>query len=320
MVPFSRSMTCAAIAGSSASAATPARSRRDSDGVPKADARASASRVSGGRPEILARTSSSSVSGTGRGSRGIDVLIENSCHLEREEGITARPLMDTDQCLTRKGPSQPVAQKSMKCPDAQGRHRHPLYALLTKRHLEAQRLHPVGESPGEQQQHVVPLESSQRERKRARRRRVEPLDVVDGNQNRLSDRSETAARRALQRQGRGDRQGLPTPPLEGARPRARSASALTVQTSTSSMTSSSRSPSPTRPRPRSASAGREERTLKPCARACSTPASQSVDFPIPASPSSTRAAGPPSASPMKALTEANSASRPTISKATLQRW
>ena len=49
---------------------------------------------------------------------GIDVLVENAGHLEREEWVAARPFVDTDQCLTRKRPSQPVAQKSMKCPDA----------------------------------------------------------------------------------------------------------------------------------------------------------------------------------------------------------
>ena len=67
IVPFSRSITCAATAGSSASGATPARSRSDSEGVPNAEASASASRVDAGSPEILARTSSSSVSGTGSG-------------------------------------------------------------------------------------------------------------------------------------------------------------------------------------------------------------------------------------------------------------
>ena len=52
------------------------------------------------------------------GLEGIDVLVESSRHLEREEGIAARPFVDTEQCLAREGPSQPVAQKSMKRPDA----------------------------------------------------------------------------------------------------------------------------------------------------------------------------------------------------------
>jgi hypothetical protein len=82
---------------------------------------------------------------------------------------------------------------------------------------------------------------------------------------------------------------------------------------TSSRTPSNRSPSPACARARSASAGRDERTRKSRARASSTPASQSVDLPMPGSPSSTSAAGPPSRRSMKARMEASSSSRPTIS-------
>jgi len=67
IVPFSRSMTFATKAGSSASPETSARSSRASEGAPNAEASASASRVDAGSAEILARTSSSSVSGTGSG-------------------------------------------------------------------------------------------------------------------------------------------------------------------------------------------------------------------------------------------------------------
>ena len=67
IIPFSRSITRAATAGSSASAATPARSSRDTDVVPTAAAKASALRVDAGSAEILALTSSSTVSGTGSG-------------------------------------------------------------------------------------------------------------------------------------------------------------------------------------------------------------------------------------------------------------
>ena len=57
-------------------------------------------------------------------------------------------------------------------------------------------------------------------------------------------------------------------------------------------TSSRRSPRPACASPRSASAGRDASTTQARARACSTPARQSVDLPIPASPSRTSAAGP----------------------------
>jgi len=84
-----------------------------------------------------------------------------------------------------------------------------------------------------------------------------------------------------------------------------------------STTSSRRSASPAWASPHSASAGREQRTRNPCARACSTPSDQSVDFPMPASPSSTRTALPRRASPTKARTRASSSSLLTISGAML---
>jgi hypothetical protein len=83
--------------------------------------------------------------------------------------------------------------------------------------------------------------------------------------------------------------------------------------STLSSTSSNRSPRPAWGSPRSASEGRAERTRSPRARAASTPASQSVDFPIPASPSSTSAAGPSAAWSRKPYTEPSSSSLPMIS-------
>src|SRR5207247_6993404 len=79
----------------------------------------------------------------------------------------------------------------------------------------------------------------------------------------------------------------------------------------------SKSAVPTCPRARAASAGSDDRTVNPCARACSTPASQSVDFPIPASPSSTSVAGPRLASSRNAPRELSSSSLPTISVAIL---
>jgi hypothetical protein len=97
--------------------------------------------------------------------------------------------------------------------------------------------------------------------------------------------------------------------------RARRLGALSIGR-TSSRTPSNRSPSPALASPRSASAGRDERTRRP-RRASSIPASQRVDFPTPGSPSSTSAAGPPSAWSKKARIEASSSSLPTISSVML---
>ena len=60
-------------------------------------------------------------------------------------------------------------------------------------------------------------------------------------------------------------------------------------------TCSNRSPRPAWVNLRSASAGRETRTRNPQVRAPSTPACQRGDFPMPGSPSSTKARGPSAA-------------------------
>src|SRR5262245_42778000 len=64
---------------------------------------------------------------------------------------------------------------------------------------------------------------------------------------------------------------------------------------------------------RSASAGRDESTSKPRSFAAVVAACQSVDFPIPASPSRISAAGPSGKLATKASTTASSFSLPTIS-------
>ena len=86
--------------------------------------------------------------------------------------------------------------------------------------------------------------------------------------------------------------------------------------STSPSTSSNRSPSPTSASPRSASAGRDERMRRPWPRACSTPARQRVDLPIPTSPSRTSVDGPSTAPATNAARKASSSSLPTISTIT----
>ncbi len=73
--------------------------------------------------------------------------------------------------------------------------------------------------------------------------------------------------------------------------------------------------------PISASTGRAERTRQSIERPCSTDACQSVDFPIPGSPSSTNVARSRPARSRKSWTELSSASRPTTSTAlTQQSW
>jgi hypothetical protein len=84
---------------------------------------------------------------------------------------------------------------------------------------------------------------------------------------------------------------------------------------TSSSTPSRRSLRPTFGNPRSASLGRDKSTRNR-APAAATPADHSVDFPIPAAPSSTNPAGPAAGRAKKASMTPNSSSLPTISCAT----
>jgi hypothetical protein len=65
--------------------------------------------------------------------------------------------------------------------------------------------------------------------------------------------------------------------------------------------------------PRSASAGRDARTRNPRLRAASMPASHNVDLPIPASPSSTRAAGRAGTVSRNSASDRSSHSLPAIS-------
>ena len=79
------------------------------------------------------------------------------------------------------------------------------------------------------------------------------------------------------------------------------------------LTVASRSARPTYGSSASPAAGRAANTRKPAAAARPRAARTIVVLPIPASPSSTSAAGPPSASPMNASTNARSSSLPMIS-------
>ena len=116
----------------------------------------------------------------------VDVHVENACQLQRKERVTARPLVDAKQRLAREGPPETVVQQPMERADAERPNRQALDALRIQRLLERRRLRAVDEPPGEQHEHRARSESSQRKRERARRGRVEPLNVVDGKQNRLS--------------------------------------------------------------------------------------------------------------------------------------
>ena len=260
--------------------------------MPTAAAKASASRVDAGSAEILALTSSSSVSGTGKRLQRVGVRRETRASSSAKNGFPPdRSWIRSSVWRGNDVPSR-SRRKRWSAPALSGPTTSRRTRVRTRRAFELRRMRALGRPPRQQEADRARVEPPQGERERARRGRVEPLNVVDGDQDRCAfaqelqrvahcDRERAAidriARRLLSEQRH----------LERAPPRRRAA-----QAATSSTTPSSRSASPTWPRACSASAGRDDRTVSPCARACSTPASQSVDLPIPASPSSTSAAGP----------------------------
>ena len=80
--------------------------------------------------------------------------------------------------------SQPIAQEPMERARAERPHDHLPDAVRTQRALELRLLRALDQPPCEQKADRARVEPPQGERERARRGRVEPLNVVDGDQNR----------------------------------------------------------------------------------------------------------------------------------------
>jgi hypothetical protein len=115
----------------------------------------------------------------------VDVHVENARKLHREEGVSIRSLMNAEQCLARERSAEPVAKELVERADAERSHRQALDRFLPERLVETRRLRFVNETPGQQNANVACGEPAGRKCERARRGCVEPLDVVDGDQNRL---------------------------------------------------------------------------------------------------------------------------------------
>ena len=154
----------------------------------RAERRRERQRVAGRRGQPRQPRADELVERRGDGERleRVDVHVEGTCQLLREEWIAARPFVDAEQSLSRKGLPEAIVQKPVERPHTQRSHRQQLDALRAQRPLHRRRLDAVGEPPGEQQQHGARGETAQRERERARRRCVEPLHVVDCQQHRAS--------------------------------------------------------------------------------------------------------------------------------------
>ena len=94
--------------------------------------------------------------------------------------------MDPEQRLARKRPAQAVAQQPMEGADAERSDLERPSVVDTERRLQLRRPRVVGEPSREQKTHVGFVEPPQRERQRTRRGRIEPLNVVDRDHERLA--------------------------------------------------------------------------------------------------------------------------------------
>ncbi len=66
----------------------------------------------------------------------IDVRVENAGQLQREERISARRLVDAEQCLARERDADSIEQEAMQRANAQRSHREPFDTLRIERLLE----------------------------------------------------------------------------------------------------------------------------------------------------------------------------------------
>jgi hypothetical protein len=184
-------------------------------------------------------------------------------------------------------------------------------AVALDRPLDLRPLQSFAEATGKQQENRLLAQASQRERERACRGRIEPLDVVDREDDRRfrSENVQCAPDSDAERARIRAVGALLAKEcyLERAAPRHRQRGKHDLELVLEQVAEASVG------KPRSASAGRDKRTRNPRSRAASTPASQSVDLPIPASPSSTSAAGPSAVWSKKAWMEPSSSFLPMIS-------
>ena len=245
-----------------------------------------------------------------RGNREVSGLLERARELERVERIPARPLVKLQQRVPAKRDAEALAEQTVRRPHAQRAERQPPQTLLRKRTLEPERnrLRAVAAARDENRGRRS-RQPAKRKPEHGRRRRIEPLRIVD--------RHEQAARFVPPRAAGTPRTRSPARPAQTPRrprattpPQAPGAAATASDANPSGNTGLSRSASAANEKAVSAPAGRHEKTAKPRSRASDTAASNSVVFPIPASPSSTSALGRSPST--KAVTAASSSSLPTI--------
>ena len=243
------------------------------------------------------------------------LVAERPRELEGVHRVPARDLVQPEERRARHRPPELVAEDAVDRADAERPDADALDPVRAERLLDRGPPVVLAEPARPDDEHVV-AETPQREAERGLGRRVEPLQVVDRDDQAVLRGKQL--QRAPDRDAEGHRVDGPAPRLlQEQRHLERAAAGRRQAGSTSSRASSNRSPRPACPSVRSDSTGRAVRTRSPRARARSTVSRQSVDFPIPASPSSAIPAGPlPGARRSRTASRmSRSSSLPTTSRA-----
>ena len=108
--------------------------------------------------------------------------VERPRQLEREEGIAARCIVQPQQGRTWESESEPVTDETLDRADAERPDGQSLDHSGKRRLERRRRLAAAGEEDPDR----LAVEPPQREREHIRRRRIEPLDVVDREQQRAA--------------------------------------------------------------------------------------------------------------------------------------
>ena len=122
--------------------------------------------------------------------RRIDNLVQRTRKLQREERVAAGALVKAEQRGPREHPPEPSQQKTVQRAQAQRADGKmlddaPVHSKLKRGHPDV-----VLEPAGAEKTDVAVVQPPQRKSKRAHGRRIQPLHVVDRNQDRLAIREQ----------------------------------------------------------------------------------------------------------------------------------
>ena len=210
---------------------------------------------------------------------------ELAAELEREERVARRCLLDAGELRPRQLEPEPLLEQMVERAQAERAEREPLSRSSGKARSSSNGAATLRRLPQRRQQtDALVAQTAESDLEHAGRGRVEPLDVVERDEDRALLRQRRGARRAARARSRADpERASPGSTRSSATSSARRRSGAS-DGATSSNTGASRSESPAKESDASASTPRQIRTRSKRRSASSTPVSHRIVLPIPASP------------------------------------